>query len=137
MEIELLRSNTSHKRDGVTIKSVYNGFDLTSLVCDLKQGNCWVNGELNSKVLIDTPDKKILLTALREGTEIESFQTSDSVSFQILEGELQFWTSGENMILKKGQLLTLSEKVKYSLTSGGETVFLLTLSNKIPKAVIN
>ena len=112
-------------------------FDLPYLIEEMKLSRSWAKGELKNKILLNSPDKQVLLTALHEKTEIDSFQTSDSVSFQILEGELMFSTMKESLILKKGQLLTLREKVRYRLTTNTETVFLLTILHNTMKVAEN
>ena len=82
-------------------------------------------------ILLESPGKQILLTTLHEGTEINFFQSNDSATFQVVEGKMEFRTRKESVNLNKGQLLTLHEKIKYSLTSTEDTVFLLTISNGI------
>jgi len=104
-------------------------FDLPTLVEKIKVNQSWANGELNSMILLKTPDKQIMLTALHDRTEIQSFQSNESITFQIIEGKLTFRTPKESVTLDEGQLLTLHENVKYSLTTEEETVFLLTIAN--------
>jgi hypothetical protein len=108
-------------------------YDLPVLIENMKRSKSWEKGDLKNLILLNSPGKQILLTALHETTEIDSFQESDSVSFQIIEGELVFSTRKESLILKEGQLLTLHEKVKYSLKTNAETVFLLTILNDTGK----
>jgi hypothetical protein len=43
----------------------------------------------------------------------------------------------ESFILNKGQMITLYEKVQYSLTTVEETVFLLTISKGSGKSAEN
>jgi hypothetical protein len=112
-------------------------FDLPSLIRNMRQSATWKNGEINAMILLNSPEKQILLTALHESTEVESFQASDSVTFQILEGEMVFHTRRESLTLKKGESLTLHEKIKYKLITNQETVFLLTISNDITRAAEN
>jgi len=104
-------------------------FDLPTLVEKIKVNQSWANGELYSMILLKTPDKQIMLTALHDRTEIQSFQSNESITFQIIEGKLTFRTPKESVTLDEGQLLTLHENVKYSLTTEEETVFLLTIAN--------
>ena len=129
MEIETLidRSQSLNERRSHAYPSA--AYDLPALIGKMKNSRSWVNGELNNMVLLNSPGKQILLTALQKKTEVESFQESDSISFQIIEGELNFSTKQESLLLKEGQLLTLCEKVKYSLTTEAGTVFLLTILN--------
>ena len=81
--------------------------------------------------LLKRPDKQIVLTALHEGTEINSFQENDSITFQIIEGRLVFYANKESVILEMGQMMTVQDKVKYSLTTWEDTVFLLTIASSI------
>jgi quercetin dioxygenase-like cupin family protein len=104
-------------------------FDLPILIEKMKHSPNWVKGELNATILLKRRDKQIVLTILHEGTEINSFQSNDSITFQIIKGKLKFHTRKESVILDKGQLLTLHENIKYSLTTREETVFLLTIAN--------
>jgi quercetin dioxygenase-like cupin family protein len=74
---------------------------------------------------------------MHEGTEIESHQLNDSVTFQMIEGTLEFHTRKETVILNEGQLMTFTENVKYHLKTRKETVFLLIISNSITLATNN
>jgi quercetin dioxygenase-like cupin family protein len=88
-------------------------------------------------ILLKSPEKQIILTAMHEGTEILSFQANDSVTFQIIEGKLRFHHRKDIVTLNKGQLMTLNDNIKYRLTSDEETVFLLTISGTNPKHISN
>ena len=104
--------------------------DLPNLIEKLKRKERAEEGDLNSMILLKSPEKQILLTALHEGTEIKSFQSNDSITFQIIEGKVIFHSRKESAILDKGQLMTLYKKIKYSLTTKEETVLLLTIANR-------
>jgi len=119
------------------LKGSLRAFDLPSLIDRMKQSSKWANGELNAIVLLKSRYRQIVLTALHEETEIVSFQSNDSITLHIIEGKLRFQTRKESVTLYKGQLLTLHEKIKYSLTTGKETVFLLTIANSALKPLIN
>ena len=80
----------------------------------------------NASVYCNT---QIILTAIHEGTEITSFQSNDSITFQIMEGQLKFHSRKESLTLDKGHLMTLHENVGYSLTTEEETVFLSTIAS--------
>lgn len=112
-------------------------FDLPTLVERMKHKQSWANGELNAMILLKTPEKQIVLTAIHDGTEIESFQSNDSITFQIIEGKLMFHTRKKSVTLDKGQLLTLHENIKYSLTSKEETVLLMTIVSGVLQLSVN
>ena len=118
-----------YETDGLLDPSLFT-FDLPTLIENMKNSSAWAEGELNAMILFKRPEKQIVLTALHEGTKIDSFQANDSVTFQIIEGKLKFHTTKESVTLKRGQLLALHEKIGYSLTSRKETVFLLTIDKR-------
>jgi hypothetical protein len=127
MEVETLiykqqvtQENRSH------YPSIIN-FDLPDLIEKIKKSRSWLKGELASMILLKNPDKRILLTALHKETEINSFQSNDSVTIQIIEGKLMFRTPERSVILKRDQFLTLHENIEYSITTDKDTIFLLTL----------
>lgn len=115
--------------------SLFFTFDLATLIANMKQSPSWENGELNAMILSKSPEKQIVLTALHRGTEIRSFQSNDSITFQIIEGKLDFHSKKDSVTIDEGQMLTLHENIKYKLTSMEETVFLLTTANTIPVTV--
>lgn len=125
------KANYLLQKDNLSFSSSLFMFDLPALVDSLKHKQSWVNGELNAMILLKTPNKQIVLTAMHEGTEIESYQSNDSITFQIIEGQAIFQTRKESVILDKGQLLTLHENTNYSLTSMEDTVLLLTIASGI------
>jgi quercetin dioxygenase-like cupin family protein len=131
MEIETLKTDLTLTKNNRSSDCTLLGFNLPSLIATMKQSYTWANGELNALILLKSPGKQIILTAMHEGTEIRSFQSNDSVTFQIIEGRLRFHIRKDTVTLNEGQLITLDENIKYRLTTQEETVFLLTISNEI------
>jgi hypothetical protein len=84
-------------------------------------------GEISPMVLSRNPGSNVVIAAMHEGTEIVSFQSNDSVSFQIIEGRVRINTMNNSLTLEKGYFLKLSEKTKYKLTTSKETVLLLSI----------
>jgi quercetin dioxygenase-like cupin family protein len=137
METETLKVKSSLHKDKHSLKGSLRTFDLPSLVEKMKQSHNWANGDLKAMILLKSRYRQIVLTALHEETEITSFQSNDSVTFQIIEGKLMFHSRKETVILDKGQLLTIHEKIKYSLKTNEETVFLLTIANSPLQPTVN
>jgi quercetin dioxygenase-like cupin family protein len=129
MEKETLKTRSLNFQDTRPLNASLHSFDLPTLIDKMKHSRTWAKGELNAMILLKSADKQIVLTALHEETEIQSFQSNDSITFQIIEGKLKFHTRKQSVLLKKGQLLTLRESIKYSLTTKEETVLLLTIAN--------
>ena len=129
MEKETLKTKVPLAKEKRSQNASLLTFDLPALIEKMKQSDTWAQGEFNAMVLLKSPDKQIVLTALHEGTEIKSFQSNDLITFQIIEGKVKFHTRKESVILDKGQLLSLHENIKYKLITKEETVFLLTIAN--------
>jgi len=106
-------------------------FNLETLIRNMKQSHTWAKGELDAMILLRNPEKQILLTAMHKGTEIDSFQSKDSITLKVIEGKLKFRSSKNDVILNEGQFLTLHDKISYSMKSLEETVFLLTIATGI------
>ena len=137
MEIDTLNTKTSYTRKNRSPNSSLFTYDLPSLIKKMKHTPKWENGELNAMILLRSPGKQIVLTAMHEKTEVTSFQSGDSITFQIIEGKMMFQTRKESTILYKGQLLTLHDNIKFSLTTLEESVFLLTIFTGSLKSVKN
>jgi quercetin dioxygenase-like cupin family protein len=105
--------------------------NLHDLIDRMKNSDAWTNGELNALILVKNDNTQIVLTAIHEGTEITSFQSNDSITFQIIEGKLMFHSRKESLALDKGHLMTLHDNVGYSLTTEEETVFLSTIATGV------
>jgi len=112
-------------------------YDIPALVKKMKKKRSWAKGKLNVMILLKTPDKQIVLTTLHEETEIESFQSNDSITFQVIEGKLTFNSRKKSVMLDKGQLLTIHENIKYSLITDEETVLLMTISGNSLQLSVN
>jgi quercetin dioxygenase-like cupin family protein len=106
-------------------------FNMETLIRDMKQSRTWAKGELDAMILLRNPEKQILLTAMHKGTEIDSFQSQDSITLKVIEGKLKFLSGKNDVILNEGQFLTLHDKISYSMKSLEETVFLLTIATGI------
>ena len=131
MQIETLKMNRPQTRNSKSSGCTLLAFDQPTLIATMKHSDTWANGELNALILLKSPKKQIILTAMHEGTEIESFQSNDSISFQIIEGRLKFHVRKDTVTLNEGQLMTLDENINYRLSSQVETVFLLTISDAV------
>ncbi len=124
-----LKTNSYSEMNKPEINSIHS-LKLLRLFEKMKLKRTWMKGELNSKILVNTSEKQIVLTTIHEDTEIDSFQSNDSVTFQVIGGKLKLHTRKESIILSEGQFLVLHEHVKYRLTATAETVFLMTIANR-------
>ena len=111
------------------VNALLNTFNLFTRIETKKHEPACVEGKLNSMVLLYRPEKKVLLTMFHEGVEIDSFQSNDSLTLQIIKGKLEFHTRKGSTILNEGKSYTLNENIHYTLTTTEETVFLWTITS--------
>jgi quercetin dioxygenase-like cupin family protein len=123
---ESLKVQSSREKYKSLIVSL-NTFNLLTLIEKMKHKPTLFNGDLHSMVLLNRPDKQIVLTTFDKGTEIDSFQSKELMVLQVVWGELKFHTHEKSLTLSRGELFTLDEKEPYFLTTNERTVFLLTL----------
>ena len=123
---ESLKTQSPRKINKSLMASL-NTFNLLTLIEKMKHKPTLPNGDLHSMVLLNSPDKQIVLTAFDKGTEINSFQSNEQMIIQVIWGKLRFHTHEESLILSRGELINIQEKKPYILTTGEKTVFLLTL----------
>ncbi|MCX6231275.1 MAG: hypothetical protein NTZ33_07005 [Bacteroidetes bacterium] len=127
MQNSKIKTKSPLTKDNKSASNTLLTHNLPVLIEEMKNNNVWTNTGYNEMVLFNKPGRKIVLTALQEGCEIKSFQSNESITFHIIEGEMQFLTKKANVLLNKGQLLTLQENIKYKLRIKAETVLLLTI----------
>ncbi len=110
-----------------SFKASLNTFNLLTLIEKMKHKLTLHNRDLHSMVLLNSPDKQIVLTAFDKGTEINSFQENEQMILQVIWGKLRFHTHEESLDLSREEFITVHEKIYYNLTTSERTVFLLTL----------
>lgn len=131
MYIEKGSFNTSASYTETTKKNgSFSSFDLPVLIENLKHDQAWQKGEMKAMILLKNPSKKIVLAVLHDQTEINSIQTNYSTTIKIIEGKVKFHVGKNCLILKKGELLSLTEKIKYSINSLEETALLIILASE-------
>ena len=103
--------------------------DIQALADSLKHKSSWKKGELNSMVLIKNETRKELLIVLHSDTKIKSFQRDQSITLNVVEGKIKLKVNNIYIILSSDQYYSLSENVKYSITTLEETTLLMTIFN--------
>jgi len=125
MDTIRLRSDTGGKMPDAYTTPVR---DLPVLIRRMKLSNGWAMGNLNAMILEKNNRENVVLVALHEGTEIVSYQANDSITFRVIEGEMEFKSRNTSAALGMGQVLTLNDKVKYRLTAREETVMIMSIA---------
>jgi hypothetical protein len=136
MEVKTLRNNTLIYNDRLMSQSLVT-VKLSRLVDNLKRNLQESENNLNSIVLLNRQDKKIVLMALNEAVEVESVQADHSVTIQLIEGKALVQLKKQLVVMKRGQLLKVSEKIPYRLTAIEEAVIMLTIASRQDEKSVN
>jgi len=129
METNLLNTIEISRYNNTMFSDPGNEPDLSSAIENLKSEFPLEKGDLITKILLQSPELKIVLVKMHEETEISSFQKNLSVTFRILKGRLKLHIRNETLTLKEGESLVLCEKSKYTIESMEFTTLLMTLAS--------
>lgn len=120
--------------DKANINQNLNSFNLSAQISEMKREENWEKSGRSSRTLIKVGAMRLVLNAMKAGTEIKTHHANGPISVHCIEGKLKFNTEERAVTLQKGELLTLEELVKHSVEAIEETVFLLTVALSPPSA---
>ena len=107
MEKESLKRETPAKKGNSLLNASLKSYDLSIMIEEMKHKYTWEKGVPSTMILLKCPYRQILLSTLHDGTIIKFLKSNESITFQIIEGEIKFHRFEESVTLKKGQLLRL------------------------------
>ncbi|HRP56136.1 cupin domain-containing protein [Agriterribacter sp.] len=102
--------------------------DIAGFSRQLKSEPTWSNSDRNAITVYKTNGLRIVLVALHEGAVIAKHTAAGIISVQVLDGEINFTTDEQSVILGKEQMIALHTGLPHSVTALKESVFLLTLT---------
>lgn len=105
--------------------------DIPEFTKQLKSEVTWQTSDRNAITVYKTNGLRIVLIALHEDTFMQEHATDGIISIQVLEGEINFRTDNESIILKNGEMIALHEGINHSVEAIKESVFLLTLTTSL------
>ncbi len=108
---------------------IHNFSELDSAISNIKKDSAWLNGELGFNVLQQNPDSNVLVIAMHENTEFESYQANNSLIIKVIHGKLRFKINNKVSEIESGKMVILMEKAFYLIESMEESVFLLMTFN--------
>lgn len=115
---------------GLLNVSLLSTLNLQLLIEKIRRSLSWTRGKPSTNILLNNKKKKVVLTVLHRNTEVVSLQNSDLITFRVIEGRLKLESKNRTVFIKKGRVLTLSDREEYTLSNREETAYLLTMVNK-------
>lgn len=104
--------------------------DLSLFIAQIREEEQWKNNDRNAITIFKSVMMRIVLIALHKGAEMKKHTATGTLSLQVIEGEMQFTTDEQSIILSSGQMLVLHEGIPHSVLAKKETIFLLTLTTE-------
>ncbi len=110
----------------------FSSLDLVSLAAELRSEPPYENGK-NSRVLVRSQEMSLILSALKEGSELKAHHAPTTASVIVLQGELLFSTHGdkpEERSLGPHQCVVFSASVEHSVKALSNCLFLITMGGR-------
>ena len=104
--------------------------DLNKFITQIKKETTWSESDHNSITIFKSDSLRIVLLGLHENAELKTHTANGIISVQVLEGKISFQAEQQTVVLEKGQLIALHEKIPHSVLAIKESFFLLTLVMK-------
>jgi quercetin dioxygenase-like cupin family protein len=122
--------DTSTKRTGVITEEVRSDFaELLELNFEAERlvaTKPWTKG-YTSKVLLKTPDLRLVLIAMQAGSRIHQHRSEGRIAVHCLKGVVRLQLPNEGKELRTDDLLALDRKVEHDVQALEDSVFLLTI----------
>ena len=107
--------------------------DIPEFIKQLKAEATWENSDRNAMTVYKTNGMRIVLIALHEDAVLKKHTADGMISVQVLEGEINFSTDEQSVVITKGQVIALHKGLPHSVKAIKESVFLLTLTTTLEK----
>jgi quercetin dioxygenase-like cupin family protein len=123
-----LRPEGARSLDATLIK-----MDIPEYIKQLKKEATWQNSDRNAMTVYKTNEMRIVLIALHKEAVLKKHTAEGIISVQVLEGEINFSTDNESVVLSQGNMIALHARLPHSVMALKESVFLLTLTTSLDK----
>ncbi len=104
---------------------------LPEFIKQIKTESTWENSDRNAITVYKTNGLRMVLVALKQDGILKRHKAEGILSFQVIEGEVNFSTDNESKILKPGDIIALHQGLHHSVKAIAESVFLLTLTTTL------
>ncbi len=102
--------------------------DLNRFIDQVRNESTWKECDRNSITIFKSDKMRVVLLGLHKGAELTTHTANGIISVQVLEGKVNFTAEPQTVILQKGQMIVLHEKIPHSVSALDESFFLLTIA---------
>ncbi len=106
-----------------------NFSQIDDAISHIKQGRNWQSGDLGFNILQQNSENNVLIIAMHDNSEFESFQANNSILIKVIHGKVRFHLKDKTTLIESGQSIALNEKVHYLIEAIEESIFMLITFN--------
>jgi quercetin dioxygenase-like cupin family protein len=128
MEAKQNESTELRPEGGRVMDAAVVGIDIPQFMKEIKEEVAWKKNDRNAITVYKTDGMRIVLIALHEDAVMARHSANGILTVQVLEGEINFNTDHQSVVLKKGQMIALHKGELHSVAALKESVFLLTIA---------
>lgn len=129
MEVKYNESTELRPDGGRIMDAPLVSMDVPDFIKQIKNEPAWAKNDRNAMTIYKTNGMRIVLIALHEDKVIARHTANGVISVQVLDGEINFITDHQSVVLKPGQMIALHKGEPHSVAAIKESVFLLTLAD--------
>lgn len=101
--------------------------DLNGLIAQIKAESTWAESDHNAITIFKGDGLRVVLIGMHENAELKTHSANGIINVQVLEGKINFTTELHTVLLEKGKMIALHEKIPHSVLALQESFFLLTM----------
>ncbi len=101
--------------------------DLNKFIVQIKSETTWAESDRNSITIFKGDNMRIVLIGLHQAAELKTHTANGIISVQVLEEKINFTAEQQTLLLEKGKMIALHEKIPHSVLALEESFFLLTM----------
>ncbi len=131
MEIKNNESTELRPEGARLMDAPFVSMDIPEFIKQLKAEATWETSDRNAMTVYKTNGMRIVLIALHEDAVLKKHSADGIISVQVLEGEINFSTDDQSVVIGKGQMIALHKGLPHSVKAIKEAVFLLTLTTTL------
>lgn len=104
--------------------------NLNEMVLQVKNETTWKNSDRNAITIFKSEALTIVLVGLKEHAALKPHHSNGAITVQVLEGKINFQADQKTILIEKGQMIALKEKIEHSVVAIEDSFFLLTKVNQ-------
>ena len=94
----------------------------------MQQEPSWQRNDRNARTLVEEPEFRLVLTALKLGAKLQPHQTAGWVSILVSEGQLAGERRWSDVDVPAGSVLVLARGERHAVEALEDSAFLLTVA---------